>query len=133
MKVSTALSWDSLALHPAERRTWTRVDEGMELSVVARNAKTGATTMFQRIRKTATPQREGLLHVHVVDCQTLVLSGTLEVMLGSKKYTLNPGDYLRVPAGVQHSNAPVTDDVVMFTTTEGDPGIGFVSPVSQEY
>lgn len=118
-------------MHPAERRSWTRVDEGMELSIVGQDAKTGATAMFQRTRKTKTPQREGLLHVHYVNCQTLVLSGTLQITIGAKKYTLNPGDYLRVPAGVQHSNLPVTDDVVMFTTTDGDPGIEFISTVAQ--
>jgi len=130
-KPTMTLTWDALALHTAEHRPWTRVDEGMEMSIVGRDVKTGATAMFQRAVKTKEPQREGKPHVHYVNCQTLVLSGALDVTFGTNKYTMKAGDYFRVPAGVQHSNSPVSDQVVMFTTTDGDPGIEFVSPVLQ--
>jgi uncharacterized RmlC-like cupin family protein len=126
MEESMKLGWDALALNSAEHRHWTRVDEGIELSIVGKDAKTGATAMFQRATKLKEPQREGKPHVHFVMCHTLVLSGVVEVTFGSEKRTLKAGDYLRVPPGIPHTNALVSADAVTFVVTEGNPGIEFV-------
>jgi uncharacterized RmlC-like cupin family protein len=128
MKVSISQAWDVLALHSAEQRNWTRVGEGMELSIVGRDAKTGATALFERVRKTEKPELEAIPHVHSVACQTLVLSGNVEIAFGADTNMLNAGDYLRVPPGVPHTQSVISDDAVMFVMTDGNPGIEFVVP-----
>lgn len=128
MKVSMSENWDALALHSAERRVWTRVGEAMELSIVGKDAKTGATAMFQRVKKIGEPQLEAKPHLHSVACHTIVLSGVVEIAFGSDTHTMKAGDYLRVPQGIPHIQSLISDDVLMFVMTEGNPGIEFVVP-----
>jgi quercetin dioxygenase-like cupin family protein len=118
-------TWNAVAVHSADRRNFTRVNEGLELAVVGRDTRTGATSMFERIRQTAAPAAQAAPHSHRADCQTLVLSGTVEIAFGGDRHTLKAGDYLRVPAGVEHTQTLVSDDAVMFVTTAGQPGIEF--------
>src|SRR5437870_4161123 len=105
MKVSISQAWDALALHSAEQRIWTRVGEELELSIVGRDARTGATAMFERVKRTEKPELEAIPHVHSVACQTLVLSGNVEIAFGADTHTLKAGDYLRVPPGVPHTQS----------------------------
>jgi quercetin dioxygenase-like cupin family protein len=123
-----AQNWETLALHQAESRTWTRVGSGLELAIVGKDAATGATAMFQRVTRTDAQQIEATPHTHSVVCETLVLSGVVEMTFESDNRTMKAGDYLRVPAGTPHMQTLVSDDAEMFVMTHGNPGIEFVVP-----
>jgi quercetin dioxygenase-like cupin family protein len=120
--------WGTLALHEAEKRIWTRVGDGLELSIVGRDPATGATAMFQRVARTETPGLEARPHSHLVACQTIVLSGEVQIALESETRTMKEGDYLRVPADTPHQQTVLSDSAEMFVMTQGDPGIEFVVP-----
>jgi uncharacterized RmlC-like cupin family protein len=120
--------WNSLALHRANERFFTRVGEGVELSVVGKNPHTGATALFQRISRSQAELPEAQTHSHPIACQTLVLSGEVAINFGSESQTLKAGDYIRVPADTPHSQTLVSDDAELFVVTEGNPGIDFVVP-----
>jgi quercetin dioxygenase-like cupin family protein len=126
-EVGMSQEWGKLALDHAEARTWTRVGDGFSLSVVGRDPESGATAMFQRMSKGG-DLPESREHSHIVDCQSLVLSGVVEVAFGSDRRTLKAGDYLRVPAGVPHTQVLISDEAEMFVITAGNPGIEFVVP-----
>ena len=127
-EVTSSHNWKNLALHASEHRTWTRVGQGMHLSIVGMDRDTGATAMFQRITRTDIPELEAKPHTHFVDCQTIVLAGVVEMTFESDTRTMQAGDYLRVPAGTPHMQSLVSDDAEMFVITAGNPGIEFVVP-----
>ncbi len=120
--------WNSLALHRANERFFTRVGKGVELSIVGKNPHTGTTALFQRISRGQGELPEERTHSHPVPCQTLVLSGEVEINFGSESQTLRAGDYIRVPADTPHSQSLVSDDAELFVVTEGNPGIDFAVP-----
>lgn len=54
-------------------------------------------------------------HAHEKMESLLVLSGEMQVEFENEVLLLAAGDYLRIPAGVQHRPIPVTDCVVLET------------------
>lgn len=127
-EITSSQNWASLALHSMTNRAWTRVGDGFEVAVVGRDAQTGGTAMFQRLTKSEAPLPEATPHSHPVACQTLVVSGAVDMTFESESRTLQAGDYLRVPAGTPHMQTLVSDSADLFVVTDGNPGIEFVVP-----
>ena len=59
----------------------------------------GAVTLGEAIMD---PDAELLMHTHRVEEVMVITRGTATVILGGETYTLNPGDVILAPAGVEH-------------------------------